>query len=77
MHSTEPVFRIPDTFQAFPDQNGARSQAYLPAAFEPYERHKIPILLFSFSDIKKDSIIHFYGCFGEGLLNAISKSLFC
>jgi hypothetical protein len=28
------------------DQNGARSQAYLPAAFEPYERQtEIPILL--------------------------------
>jgi hypothetical protein len=44
------------------DQNGARSQAYLPAAFEPYEKtNRNPILLlFQFSDIdKKDSIIHF------------------
>jgi hypothetical protein len=56
-------------FSGVPVFDGARSQAYLPAAFEPYEKTKefLFCFYFSFSDIdKKDSIIHFYGCFATG-----------
>jgi hypothetical protein len=65
-------------FSGVPVFDGARSQAYLPAAFEPYEKTKefLFCFYFSFSDIdKKDSIIHFMDVLQqEGLL---SKSLFC
>jgi hypothetical protein len=64
------------------DQNGARSQAYLPAAFEPYEktnRNSYSASISVSQILTKRFNYPFYGCFATGRFvgNAISKSLFC
>jgi hypothetical protein len=75
-----PVFRIPDTFQAFLYSIKMvldRKPIYLP--LNPTKDRNSYSASISVSQIlTKDSIIHFYGCFATGrFVGNISKSLFC
>jgi hypothetical protein len=71
----EPVFRIPDIFRRSYSIKMVLDRAYLPAAFEPYERQtEIPCFYFSFSDIDKRFNYPFMFCRKKGL-NHIKESI--